>query len=464
MKNKTTILIIASILALFALTSIQAYLISNTYELKKKAFIKETDNALDGLNYRNELDSLDNVWKENLRNHLNDYKSNRITKSEVLNIFFTKTDSLNLLHNKFYQQKLKSLNLGYDVDYKEVITSIVIIDGKVSDTIYPLKNENRSKIFGSDFNPKEGHQINTSIWFTESEYIHQKNDEIITDSYDLEVKDISYIQMKDWKQIVFNRMATLFFGSLLLFLIVIGLFYYSIKSLISQKKITEIKTDFINNITHELKTPLATLSIATKSLNNDEIKSNPTKFKNTVNIVNRQNQRLQKLIDQVLTNSLSNEEIVLNKEQVIDNDYFNNIVEDFKLSKQHSNLNIINEIYFPEILLRLDKFHFATALLNVLENAVKYCTEDPKIIFKTELKNNSYCLIISDNGIGISEKNQKHLFDKFYRVSEGNIHDVKGLGLGLYYTSQIIKAHDGTISIDSQLDKGTTFTIKIPIN
>ncbi len=464
MKNKITILIVASILALFALTSIQAYLISNTYELKKKAFIKETDNALDGLDYRNELDSLDNVWKEDLRNHLNDYKSNRITKGEILNKFFTKTDSLNLLHKKLYKEKLKTLDLGYDVDYKEVITSIVIIDGEVSDTIYPLKNETRSKIFGSDFNPKEGHQINTSIWFTESEYIHQKDDEIITDNYDLEVRDISYIQMKDWKQIVFGRMASLFFGSLLLFLFVIGLFYYSIKSLITQKKITEIKTDFINNITHELKTPLATLSIATKSLKNQEIVTSPTKFKNTLNIVNRQNQRLQKLIDQVLTNSLSNEDIVLNKEQIIDNEYFNNILEDFKLSKQHNNLNIINEIHSPEILLRLDKFHLATALLNILENAVKYCTKDPEITFKTILKNNSYCIIISDNGIGVSEKNQKHLFDKFYRVSEGNIHDVKGLGLGLYYTNQIINAHNGTISIDSQLNSGTTFTIKIPIN
>ena len=464
MKNKITILIIASVLGLIALSSIQAYLISNTYELKKKAFIKETDNALEGIFNRTELDSLSNVWKEDLRIYLNDYKSNRITKAEVLNRFFTKTDSLNTLHEKYFQEKLMDINLGYDVKLKQNLTSIVIIDGKKTDTIYPLKSELKSKIFGHDFNTNEGHKINFSSWFTESEYIHQKDGKIITDTYDLEVKNVSYIQIKDWKRIVYGRMAGLFFGSLLLFLFVIGLLYYSIKNLVTQKKIAEIKTDFINNITHELKTPLATLSIATKSLKNETIKANPDAFNNTINIVNRQNERLQKLIDQVMTNSLSNEDIVLHKEQVIDNMYFNNVIEDFKLSKQHNGLTINNEIHTAEILLRLDKFHFATALLNILENAVKYSTEPTIITFKTELKNGNYCLKIKDNGIGISEKNQKHLFDKFYRVSDGDVHDVKGLGLGLFYTNQIIKAHQGTITIDSQLKKGTTFTIKIPVN
>jgi len=464
MKNKITVLIIASVLGLLALSSIQAYLISNTYELKKKAFIKETDDALEGMHNKNVLDSLSNVWKEDLRNHLNDYKSNRITKAEVLSRFFTKTDSLNTSHEISYRKVLKKINLGYDVDYKQELTSIIIIDGNDLDTIYPAKAELKNKIFGKDFNTEDGHRINTSSWYTESEYIHLKDGEIITDTFDLEVKTISYIQIIDWKRIVYGRMAALFIGSLLVFLLVIGLFYYSIKNLITQKKIAEIKTDFINNITHELKTPLATLSIATKTLTNDAIQANSNAFKKTIDIVDRQNERLQKLIDQVMTNSLSNEDIVLNKEQVIDNRYFNNIIEDFKLSKQHNNLKIKNEIHNSEILLRLDKFHFATAILNILENAVKYGNKEPEITIKTELKNGNYCLIISDNGIGISEKNQNHLFDKFYRVGDGDVHDVKGLGLGLYYTNQIIKAHKGTIKVDSELAKGTTFNIKIPTN
>ncbi len=464
MKNKITILIIASVFGLIALSSIQAYLISNTYELKKEVFIKETDKALDGIHNKNELDSLSDVWKEDLRNHINDYKSNRISKTEVLNLFFRKTKSLNTLHETYYNEELKKINLGYDVKYKQDLISIVIIEGSILDTIFPVKTELRNKIFGHDFITKEAYEFNMTTWYTESEYIHQKDGSIVTDSYDLEVKNKSYIQIKDWKRIVYRRMAALFFGSLLLFLFVIALLYYSIKNLVTQKKIAEIKTDFINNITHELKTPLATLSIASKSLKNDIIKANPDSFENTLNIVDRQNERLQKLIDQVMTNSLSNEDIVLHKEQVTDNVYFNNIIEDFKLSKQHNNLIIINEIHQEEIILRLDKFHFATAILNILENAVKYCNNQPEIIIKSELRNGNYCLSISDNGIGISEKNQRQLFDKFYRVSDGNVHDVKGLGLGLYYTSQIIKAHEGIISLNSEINKGSTFNIKIPIN
>ena len=464
MKNKITLLIMASVLGLIALSSIQAYLISNTYQLKKKAFIKETDDALEGIQDINQIDSLSVVWKEDLRNHLNDYKSSRISKAEVLSRFFTKTDSLNRVFKTLFEQELKRINLGYAVEYKQELTSIVIIEGSKTDTIFPSSTEFKAKIFGSDFNSKNGHRVNISSWYTESEYIHQKEGKIVTDAYDLEVKNINYIQIKDWKRIVYGRMALLFFGSVLLFLFVIGLLYYSIKNLVTQKKIADIKTDFINNITHELKTPLATLSIATKTLKNEAIKANPDAFKNTVNIVDRQNERLQKLIDQVMTNSLSNEEIVLNKEQVVDNLYFNDIIEDFKLAKQHTNLTVINEIYTAEILLRLDKFHFATALLNILENAVKYGKEHTIITFKTDLRNGNYCVIISDNGIGVSEKNQKYVFDKFYRVSDGNVHDVKGLGLGLYYTHQIIKAHQGSISMTSQLNKGTTFTIKIPVN
>ena len=464
MKNKITILIISSILTLMALSAIQAYLIGNTYQLKKDAFISETDDALDVLDKVKGLDSIANVWKEDLRNHLNDYKSNRISKAESLDRFFTKMDSLNILHNSIYNEKLKEINLDYDVDFRKNLTSIVIIDGEKKDTIFPSKNTASKKLFGKDFDINKGYQINRSTWFTESEYIHLKDSDISTETYNLEVNTLSYIQIKDWKRIVYGRMASLFIVSALLFLFVIGLMYYSIKNLVTQKKIAEIKTDFINNITHELKTPLATLSIASKSLKNENIKANIEAFDSTLNIVDRQNERLQKLIDQVMTNSLSSEDIVLHKEQVVDNIYFNNIIEDFKLAKQHNDLTIKNDIHTSEILLRLDKFHFATAILNILENAVKYSNEKTEITFKTELKNGSYCIIISDNGIGISEKNQKHLFDKFYRVNDGDVHDVKGLGLGLYYTHQIIKAHNGTITIDSQLNKGTTFTIKTPIN
>ena len=463
MKNKTTILISTAILVLVALSSIQAYLINNTYQLKKKAFINETTDVISIIDDNPKLDSLYNIWGDDLKNNIADYKNNRISKAEIISRSNEKSDNLNTEFKRIFKEELKKVNLGYDVNFKMNLTSVVLLDKIENDTIFSA-SKNQSRLFGEKFDDKNATTINNAKWFSEQEFVEKIEGEIKINTFDLEVKSENKIVIKEWKSIVYKRMAFLLFASVLLFLIVIGLLYYSIKNLITQKKITAIKTDFINNITHELKTPLATLSIASKSLKKSEIKNNEAIFNSTLNIVDRQNERLQKLIDQVMTNSLSAEEIVLNREQVIDNEYFKNLIEDFKLSVQQQDVTIVNKVCTPEVLLRIDKFHFTTALLNILENAVKYGTESIEISIKTEHKNGEYCIKITDNGIGISEKKQTLIFDKFYRVTEGNLHNVKGLGLGLYYTKQIINAHNGTITIESQLHKGTTFTIKTPIN
>jgi len=463
MKNKITILIITSILALIALSSIQGYLIYNTYQLKRTAFIEETSDAMSNIHTQNPLGNLFDDWGEDLKNHLADYKNDRISKDEVIRRLKAKAEGNNIAYNRYYKEQLKQLAFGYDVNYKTIIKDIVIIEGTKRDTIVE-NTGNNIRLFGEEFDSKGAITINKSRWFSEHDFIQPIGEVVTTSTYNLEVKTEQLILIKDWKSIVFKRMTLLLFASLLLFLFVIGLLYYSIKNLITQKKITEVKTDFINNITHELKTPLATLSIATKSLKNKSILDAPDALTNTIEIVERQNNRLQKLIDQVLTNSLSSKELVLSKEHIVDNEYFTDLISDFRLSVQHTDLMIKNEVYAPEVMLRIDKFHFTTALLNILENAVKYGNEKIEITLKTELKNGNYCIEIGDNGEGISEKNQKYIFEKFYRVIDGNVHDVKGLGLGLYYTNQIINAHQGSITVESEPNIGTTFKIKIPVN
>lgn len=466
MKNKITILIIASVAALIALSAIQAYLIDNTYELKKEAFIRETNNAISDIDNLSVLDSLVDVVSENLKDHISDYQNKRITKAEVLSRLKIIADSVNPQYNAIYKKELEKIDLGYKIKYKKQIKSIVIFKGNSIDTIFPntKQTDTSFRLFGEDFDNQQTHTIKNARTFGEFQYTNHENDSVYTDSFDLEVKTNDIMFISDSKSIVFRRLGSLLIISVLLFLFVIGLLYYSIKNLINQKKITEVKTDFINNITHELKTPLATLSVASKSLKTKGIKDSPKAFDNALNIVDRQNTRLQKLIDQVLTNSLSSEEIVLAKDAVIDNEYFHNLIEDFKLSTQQRELQIINKVFEEEVLLRIDTFHFTTAILNILENAVKYGKDRTEIHLETTIKNNEYNIRISDNGIGISEKDQTQIFEKFYRVSHGNVHNVKGLGLGLYYTAQIVNAHQGKITVTSELKKGTTFTITIPIN
>ena len=464
MKSKNTLLIITSAVALIALLGVQTNLINNTYQLEDALFIKETDQATSNIDNLPQLDSLLNAWGDDLKDHISDYQNQRISKSEVLNRFILKANTISPVYSKIYQQELKAINFIYDVEFKKELFSVIIFINGIADTLFPLSELRENKLFGDNFNSNDAEAINASRWFTEHEFIQQKNGAFETVTYDLEVKTQNLMLIKNRNHIIFGRMTNLLILSVLIFIFVIGLLYYSIKNLINQKKISEVKTDFINNMTHELKTPLATLSIASKSLKNETIKNTPEIYLNTLQIIDRQNSRLQKLIDQVMSNSLGSQDINLNKEQIIDQIYFNNLIADFKLSVQHIDLTIHNQICKTDTILRIDKFHFTTALLNILENAVKYGHKTVIIDFKTEVVNNNYLIQIKDNGIGISEKDQMHIFEKFYRVNSGNLHNVKGLGLGMYYTKQIVAAHKGTVKINSRPDTGSTFTINIPID
>lgn len=464
MKSKFSLLIAISALALLALCAIQAYLISNTYELKKTAFFNETSNAVSEIANDRELDSLyDALIEVDLEDHLADYFNESITKRQVVERFYRNADTYNEQYMKRYEALQLQKELGYEVAYRQNLLSIVIIDYPNTDTIFPIKDNERKRIFGQKFKTGISRSINYARTFDTNEFIDRRGDSISISSYDFEVRTTQEIQVPNWKSLVLKRMWVLIVGSIILFLFVIGLLYYSIKNLITQKKIAEVKTDFINNVTHELKTPLATLGIATKSLRNEAIKSNPDAFNNTLGIVERQNSRLQKLIDQVLTNSLSAEELQLNKEQVSDNVFFKNLLSDFEIATQHAHLTVLNKVYSPEVLLRIDRFHLTTALLNVLENAVKYGKDQVTVTVITRLVNRNYCIEISDNGMGISPADQKAIFDKFYRAGNSDVHNVKGLGLGLYFTHQIITAHGGTITLKSIENEGSTFTIKLPL-
>lgn len=464
MKSKFSLLIAISALALLALCAIQAYLISNTYELKKTAFFNETSNAVSEIANDRELDSLyDALIEVDLEDHLADYFNESITKRQVVERFYRNADTYNEQYMKRYEALQLQKELGYVVAYRQNLLSIVIIDYPNTDTIFPIKDNERERIFGQKFKTGISRSINYARTFDTNEFIDRRGDSISISSYDFEVRTTQEIQVPNWKSLVLKRMWVLIVGSIILFLFVIGLLYYSIKNLITQKKIAEVKTDFINNVTHELKTPLATLGIATKSLRNEAIKSNPDAFNNTLGIVERQNSRLQKLIDQVLTNSLSAEELQLNKEQVSDNVFFKNLLSDFEIATQHAHLTVLNKVYSPEVLLRIDRFHLTTALLNVLENAVKYGKDQVTVTVITRLVNRNYCIEISDNGTGISPADQKAIFDKFYRAGNSDVHNVKGLGLGLYFTHQIITAHGGTITLKSIENEGSTFTIKLPL-
>src|SRR5690606_38180157 len=275
--------------------------------------------------------------------------------------------------------------------------------------------------------------------------------------YKLLTEDTLYVSVNNWETIILKRMALIFVFALFSILTLITLFVIALKALIKQKKISDIKTDFINNITHELKTPLTTLSVSTKILERKEIRENEETYNTVLGTIIRQNNRLQNLIDQVITNSLGYEEIELHKEKVLMPDFLNSIINDFQIA--YPDILIEKMLDSKKISISLDKFHLTTAITNVLENAVKYGCTNIKV--KSSLQEGQFAISISDDGIGISKNKHSLLFDKFYRVEQGDLHDAKGLGLGLYYVDQIIKAHQGSIHVISDLGKGATFDLRL---
>ncbi len=463
MKTKFFWLITVSVMVFLALSSIQGYLIYNTYTLKRNAFIDQTRDSILKIDYNQELDTIVDFWGEELKNQIADYKNQRITKKELLYRIQLKANTLNDKYYQIYKRELKNKKLDYALNYKKNIKSIVIF-GKENDTLFPLKKDDSFRLFGADFPDKNANSVSVSRTFSQYDYIDQTEDEISTQQYNLEIKAQDLMQIIDEKNIIFKQMAGLLIGSIIIFLAMVGLFYYSLKTLLKQKKINTIKTDFINNITHELKTPLATLGIATKGLKLKEIKDNPEAIAHSLTVIDRQNDRIQKLIDQVMSKSLNAENIPLKRTQIFARPYLEEVLEDFKMSLQQQKVSLKTDFFPKKILLRLDTFYFTIALFNLLENAVKYSEDPIEISVKTIVDRDQFIIAIKDQGIGISKKAQKSLFDKFYRVSQGDVYQNKGLGLGLYYTEQIVKAHQGEISVESEPGKGSTFLIKIPLD
>ncbi len=243
-------------------------------------------------------------------------------------------------------------------------------------------------------------------------------------------------------------------------------FIFTIVVIFRQKRYTEIKNDFINNMTHELKTPIASISLAAQMMNDDTVTKSPTMSKHLSTVIMDESKRLRFLVEKVLQMSMFDRKKAVFKKKKLDlNEMVENIANSFTLRVEHTGGKIYTEIEAIESVIYVDEVHFQNVINNLLDNAVKYRKPDQpvNIYLKTWDDGNHLYLSIRDTGLGIKRENLKKVFEKFYRVHTGNVHDVKGFGLGLAYVKKIVILHNGEISIDSEYGKGTKFTIKLPI-
>ena len=250
--------------------------------------------------------------------------------------------------------------------------------------------------------------------------------------------------------------------SILLIFILIGLFYSSISTIYKQKKLSVVKNDFINNMTHELKTPISTISLACEALSDKTLMLDTNRRSSYVSMIKEENKRLSILVDNVLKSAVwDSTHLKVNFVRINLHEVIQHVSQNFDIQINNRNGKLTLDLAVEEAFINADKVHISNVIYNLLDNANKYSPETPKILISTRNADNSIILSITDNGIGISKDNQKKIFDKFFRVSTGNIHDVKGFGLGLSYVKRIIDLHHAEISIESAKNKGTTISIKI---
>ncbi|MDZ4668625.1 MAG: HAMP domain-containing sensor histidine kinase [bacterium] len=289
--------------------------------------------------------------------------------------------------------------------------------------------------------------------------------------YKKRIEEIAYrsgLELKlifpEKKAFIIEEMGLIFLSSILLIVVVFLLFLQTVRTLIKEKKLAARTTDFLNNMTHEFKTPLTNIGLASKMMVKETNIGVEEKVKHYAGIIKTENEKLRAGVEQVLSiTALEREEFPFQKEDIDLNSLINNAVTCISVQTENENGTIDCNLRAADAMVFGDKAHLNNVVCNLLDNAIKYSKESLSIVVETYAENGAIVCKISDRGTGIEKAYLAHVFDKYYRVPTGNLHDVKGFGLGLSYVKKIIELHGGTVGITSELGAGTTILFKLPL-
>lgn len=266
------------------------------------------------------------------------------------------------------------------------------------------------------------------------------------------------------RQLVLKQMRWMIIGAIFFTLMIIAAFYVTVYALLRQKKLSEIKNDFINNMTHEFKTPLATISLAVDALKNEKVMSDPGKMDYFRGIIKEENKRMNKHVETILQAAVSDrQDVQLSKRPLHVHAILEDIVENHQLQLEEKLGRVELQLGARQDQVEADPVHFRNMLSNLVDNAIKYANDNLLLKISTTSTNKNLLVRVEDNGIGMSKETVRRIFEKFYRAHTGNIHNVKGFGLGLSYVKAMVDAHDGKIRVESTPGKGSVFTVEIPL-
>ncbi len=348
---------------------------------------------------------------------------------------------------------LEEISFEQRIDKKQfdkILISNLLDRGIDLEYEYAILENNKMEVYLTDhFDKRTDHYIyRTSLL---SDKLHEKNTYL-------------YIYFPGQREMVKGSIGMLASLSMILTLVIVVIFSFTLYVIYRQKRLSEIKNDFVNNMTHELKTPISTISLASQMLNDKSISPDKKNTDNISRIIQTESKRLGYQVEKVLQMAVFDQgHLILKKSEVDMHDLISTVVQNFKLQLENNKGKMECSLEADESIVSGDRVHLTNVITNLFDNAVKYSPELPVVKVKSYIEESIFRFSIKDNGIGISKENQKKIFDKFFRVSTGNVHDVRGFGLGLSYVKLIVEQHGGTISCASELGNGTQFDLKIPL-
>lgn len=421
MKSSTIrFIVVLATLSIVGITITQVYWVKRAFDLKEDEFERNVNTAL--LNVAQQIYSFNNNGPAPTHNPVKQLSTNYFVVMVNSQIDASLLEFM--LRSEFDKRKLQS-----DFEYG----------------IYDCTNE---KMMYGNYVQVSDHKTETEIhkilpkWNTQGYYFG--------------------VQFPNREAQILNQMGIWSFSSIVL-LVVIVFFAYTLFVILKQKRLSEIQKDFINNMTHEFKTPIATIAVSAEVLKSPDIIKQPERLLNYTTIIENENKRLKQHVERVLQMAkLDKESIELKREPVNLHEVVQEVAKGMSAALQEKNMELELALNAENPVLIADKLHITNVIYNLLDNAIKYSAENPKVWISVKQGEKAVILEARDNGIGVKEDDQKKIFEKFFRVPTGNVHNVKGFGLGLDYVKQIVEAHRGKITLKSRLGEGCTFRIYLP--
>lgn len=439
MKKIFPIIIVLISLSLLGLIYFQFIWLTTAKETKEKQ-LKENiffaaNEAAEQL--MNEKSNFKSFNKQTEKLILNEKKRLEIFRPSVMQRF-SKDEIQAIIRNSMDKHFLKGISFEFAVSDNSITGDQVQSDQFFKYYLDSVNNTN----FAIPLQPAPGSEFEN---LTDEEYL--------------------VIIVPNQEDIVFREIIWFIIGTILFSIIITTAFFITIKALLNQKKLSEIKSDFINNMTHEFKTPIATISLAVDALKNEKVINDKEKTAYFTNIIKEENKRMNKQVEAILQAALlDKKEIEIHSKKANAHDLIQQAINNIELPLAEKNGKLNVALNAKNDLLFVDEVHFINLINNLLDNAIKYSKETGlEISLTTENHFNHFKIIITDNGIGMNKETSSRIFEKFYRAHTGNIHNVKGFGLGLSYVKAMVEAQKGNIKVDSTLGKGTTFTLSFPV-